>query len=152
MKYMSTTIHWSYILYRWQQIMTVQTQDSICYLNNDIRLSDRLICAKFRIEYKNLHSKKTFHSADFTTTNDPIVTTDDSCAAPLNSNRKFTVKPCGRERISYDDCYHAGCCYQNSECHLPVTEEKVDYLFFKEKMRYREAYRTCRKSGWNLSF
>ena len=56
---MSTTIHWSYILYRWQQIMTVQTQDSICYLNNDIRLSDRLICAKFRIEYKGLFKKST---------------------------------------------------------------------------------------------
>ncbi|XP_063686794.1 uncharacterized protein LOC134820361 isoform X3 [Bolinopsis microptera] len=86
--------------------------------------------------------------SDFTTTNDPIVTTADSCAAPLNSNRKITIKPCGREGISYDDCYQAGCCYQNSKCHLPLTEERVDYLFFKEKMRHREAYRACRKSGW----
>ena len=86
-------------------------------------------------------------SPGFTTQNDHIMSTKDACDMP--AQRNVTMRPCGRDKISYDDCYQAGCCYKDGECYLPFVEEKVDYLFYSQKMRFKDARRECRKAGLN---
>ena len=86
-------------------------------------------------------------SPGFTTQNDHIMSTKDACDMP--AQRNVTMRPCGRDKISYDDCYQAGCCYKDGECYLPFVEEKVDYLFYSQKMRFKDARKECRKAGLN---
>ncbi|KAL5251315.1 hypothetical protein ACHWQZ_G016867 [Mnemiopsis leidyi] len=92
-----------------------------------------------------LSTESTDSCSDFTTKNDPILTSEDSCSPPPNSNK--TVKQCGQGNISHDDCYRAGCCYQEGQCFVPFVQERVDFLFFQEKVTFWEAYRQCRNSG-----